>query len=160
MEKISNFFERILQIIEYYNIKSVNDFAKTYLGYASSEKINRLKDSSKNPSFEILQDISNKFEEISPDWLLMGKGEMLRNSPKITVNGDKNFANNGQVINSRIDYRDIHSDSPDVLRAQIDLLDERIKEKDAQIKEKDAQIKEKDAQIKDLHEIIKQLSQK
>ena len=39
-----------------------------------------------------------------------------------------------------IDNRHYYSDSPDVLRAQIDLLDERIKEKDAQIKEKDAQI--------------------
>lgn len=152
MENFPNFFERILQIIDYYNIKSVNDFAKNYLGYTSSEKINRLKDASKNPSFEILQDISNKFEEINVEWLLMGKGEMLRNSPKNTVIGDNNFANNGQVINSHIDYRDI-SDSPDVLRSTIDLLDERIKEKDAQIKEKDAQ-------IKDLHEIIKQLSQK
>ena len=160
MEKFSNFFERILQIIEYYNIRSINDFAKNYLGYASSEKINRLKDPSKNPSFEILQDISNRFEEISPDWLLMGNGEMLRNSPKITVNGDKNFANNGQLINSHIDYRDIHSDSPDVLRAQIDVLDERIREKDAQIREKDAQIREKDAQIKELLNIISQMSKK
>ena len=39
-----------------------------------------------------------------------------------------------------IDNRQYFSDSPDVLRAQIDVLDERIKEKDAQIKEKDAQI--------------------
>jgi transcriptional regulator with XRE-family HTH domain len=53
-----------------------------------------------------------------------------------------------------IDNRQYYSDSPDVLRAQIDLLDERIKEKDAQIKEKDAQIKEKDAQIAKLLEIL------
>lgn len=45
------------------------------------------------------------------------------------------------VTNSPIDNRHYYSDSPDVLRAQIELLDERIKEKDAQIKEKDAQIK-------------------
>ena len=60
------------------------------------------------------------------------------------------------------DNRSYYSDSPDVLRAEIDKLDriieekeERIKEKDAQIKEKDAQIKEKDAQIKTLLEILK-----
>ena len=58
--------------------------------------------------------------------------------------------------NSKVDARKYYSDSPDVLRAQIDEKDrliiekeERIKEKDAQIKEKDAQIKEKDAQIKE-----------
>ena len=56
--------------------------------------------------------------------------------------------------NSPIDNRHYYSDSPDVLKAQIELLDERIKEKDAQIKEKDAQIKEKDAQIKQLLDIL------
>ena len=45
----------------------------------------------------------------------------------------------GNASHSTIDNR--QSDSPDVLRAQIDMLDERIKEKDAQIKEKDAQIR-------------------
>ena len=67
--------------------------------------------------------------------------------------------NSGVVINGggnhgSIDNRHYYSDSPDVLRAQIDLLDERIREKDAQIKEKDAQIKEKDAQIKQLLDIL------
>ena len=57
------------------------------------------------------------------------------------INGNGNIANNGDINNSgTIDMRSYNSDSPDVLRAQIDLLDERIKEKDAQIKEKDAQI--------------------
>ena len=67
--------------------------------------------------------------------------------------------NNGVVVNgdnvaSPIDNRHYYSDSPDVLRAQIEVLDIRIKEKDAQIKEKDAQIKEKDAQINRLLDIL------
>ena len=41
-----------------------------------------------------------------------------------------------------IDRRQYYSDSPDVLKAQVDLLEERIKEKDSQIKEKDSQIKD------------------
>lgn len=49
---------------------------------------------------------------------------------------------NGNNSNSPIDNRHYYSDSPDVLRAQVELLEERIKEKDAQIKEKDAQIKQ------------------
>ena len=61
---------------------------------------------------------------------------------------------NNSIKHSPIDNRQYYSDSPDVLRAQIEILDERIKEKDAQIKEKDAQIKEKDAQIKQLLEIL------
>ena len=79
-----------------------------------------------------------------------------QNSANSTIIGDGNIANNGDINNSTInqDLRHYYSDSPDVLRAQIDLLDERIKEKDAQIKEKDAQIKEKDAQINKLLEIL------
>ena len=60
------------------------------------------------------------------------KGNVI-NGSGVVVTGDN--------TNSPIDNRHYYSDSPDVLRAQIELLDERIKEKDAQIKEKDAQIK-------------------
>ena len=80
---------------------------------------------------------------------------------------DPNFSlfneNGVQVVgenSGNIDNRQYYSDSPDVLRAQIDLLDERIKEKDAQIKEKDAQIKEKDAQIARLLGVIEKMSAK
>ena len=74
----------------------------------------------------------------------------LSTSNSVVINGRNHLTNS--TINQ--DNRQYYSDSPDVLRAQIDLLDERIKEKDAQIKEKDAQIKEKDAQIKQLLDIL------
>lgn len=78
MKEKSIFFERISQIIDYYGIKSVNSFALDYLKYDSSEKINRLKRSNTNPSYEILCDIANKFEEIDMNWLLLGLGHMLK----------------------------------------------------------------------------------
>jgi hypothetical protein len=77
-EKKSTFFERISQVIDYYKIKNVKSFACDYLGYNSSQKINRLKEKNTSPSYEILNDISNKFENINPEWLLTGKGKMLR----------------------------------------------------------------------------------
>lgn len=73
----SNFFEKILQVIDYYGIKNVSEMADL-LGYSSSEKLNRLKKEGANPSVDILRDISNKFDKINTDWLLTGKGEMLR----------------------------------------------------------------------------------
>ena len=78
---------------------------------------------------------------------------MFATSPTVGDNNSGVVINNG-VNHGHIDNRHYYSDSPDVLRAQIDLLDERIREKDAQIKEKDAQIKEKDAQLKQLLDII------
>lgn len=77
-KKVSNFFERINQIIDYYDIKSVRDFAINYLGYDSSEKINRLKGERTSPSYEILQDITNKFDKIDANWLLTGNGSMTK----------------------------------------------------------------------------------
>jgi phage repressor protein C with HTH and peptisase S24 domain len=73
----SNFFERILQIIEFYNIKNVSEFAKKNLGYDSPEKINRLKKDGAKPSYDIIQDISNAFEELNSGWLVTGKGKMI-----------------------------------------------------------------------------------
>ena len=54
------------------------------------------------------------------------------------------FVNSGTLNDSTVDQRQYFSDSPDVLRAQVDALEERIREKDAQ--------------IKDLHAIILNLS--
>lgn len=82
--KKSNFFERLEQIIDYYGVKNVNDFAINYLGYKSSQKINRLKEENTSPSFEILNDITNKFENLNPGWLLTGKGKMINEDQEAT----------------------------------------------------------------------------
>ena len=48
------------------------------LGYKSSEKISRLfRDGGAKPSYDIIYDISNKFE-INTDWLITGRGSMLK----------------------------------------------------------------------------------
>ena len=116
-----------------------------------------IKNMRKSVSPDKLQSIVQKFPELNPGWLMAGEGNMLKGN--VNVSGDNsgvvitgsNRLNNSPIHN---DNRHYYSDSPDVLKAQIELLDERIKEKDAQIKEKDAQIKEKDAQIKQLLDIL------
>ena len=100
--------------------------------------------------------IQEKFPNVNTDYLLTGKGNI---SGTVNMNNGDNttgvvIQGQNSLTNSPIDNRHYYSDSPDVLKAQINLLDERIKEKDAQIKEKDAQIKEKDAQIKKLLDIL------
>lgn len=83
MVKNSNFFERLTQVIDFYNIKSINSFAVDYLNYDSSEKINRLKKASAKPSFDILKDISNRFDNINMNWLISGQGNMLNDENNI-----------------------------------------------------------------------------
>lgn len=76
---------------------------------------------------KILLQVKKMFDEYGAPF-----AQISSNSGSVILSGNNSTGN--------IDNRQYYSDSPDVLRAQIDLLDERIKEKDAQIKEKDAQI--------------------
>lgn len=80
---MNDFFKRIMQLSESKGFKNISDFAKNGLNYASSEKINRLKKENNKPSFEILLDISNKFEDIDLNWLITGR-------EKTSINDDLN----------------------------------------------------------------------
>lgn len=91
MKEKNTFFDRITQIIEFKGIKSVNEFALNYLNYDAPQKINRLKQDGKNPSYEIILDIVNKFEEINPEWLLTGNGSMLKEGKNIDTNPVASF---------------------------------------------------------------------
>ncbi len=70
MKKNTNIFEKITQISNYYGFTSINSFALNGLGYKSSEKINRLRNPAKKPSFDIIKDISNKFVDVDLNWLV------------------------------------------------------------------------------------------
>ena len=148
--------ERILLFIEAEGITKAEFERRSQL---SNGYINNIKGS---VGTEKIENILKAFPDLNREWLMSGTGQMKKSIPNIIQQGDNNINNSGIIKNSTIDNRSYYSDSPDVLRAEIDKLDriisekeERIKEKDAQIKEKDAQIKEKDAQIKTLLEILK-----
>lgn len=76
----STFAQRLEKIMAHLEVNQ-SGFASR-LGYDSPEKISRLLRKSKNdkpamPSFEIVADISNKFDWLNCGWLLTGKGEMI-----------------------------------------------------------------------------------
>jgi len=95
MKENSNLFQRICQIIDYYEIKSLNAFALDHLKYTSSEKINRLKKQNANPSFDILCDIATRFEQIDMNWLLLGVGNMLKDD---TVNSESDMKYDIKIV--------------------------------------------------------------
>lgn len=77
MKENTNIFERFLLIAEHYKLSGVQGLSNE-LGYKSSEKIYRLNRSEKaRPGFDILLDISNKFENLNMAWLISGKGDMI-----------------------------------------------------------------------------------
>lgn len=75
MEKKSNIFERILQVAELKGLKNVSDLAD-YLGYSNPEKLYRLgRNPDAKPSFDILEDLTNKFEKLNMRWVISGEDE-------------------------------------------------------------------------------------
>ncbi len=81
---------RIKELMSYYSINSLT--LSKELGYKSSEKISRLfRDGGAKPSYDIIYDISNKFE-INTDWLITGRGSMLKNEG-VALMGDKEGEN-------------------------------------------------------------------
>lgn len=124
--------EKIKKYLEYKQV-SKNQFYK-----ATGLSVGFL-DSGTSLGADKLKIIINAFPDLSLPWLLLDEGDMI-GKPSVSADNNSGVIINGANRNSPIDNRHYYSDSPDVLRAQIEMLDDRIKEKDAQIKEKDAQI--------------------
>lgn len=167
---MTNFFDRFLQIADYKGYKNPSDFAKNGLGWTSSEKINRLKDNSKKPSVDILIEISNKFDDINPEWLLLGKGEMKKNTGNISIGGDnKGIANTGVIAgDSNVTINKGESSTENNTEDINNLLDSYNTNKGVEIdrlqalyttmlESKDAIIEEKNLLIQELKEQIQEL---
>jgi hypothetical protein len=85
---------------------NVNSFSKE-IGYSNNNvTIGRIiSDKEKMPSAETMQKISNRFTDVNLDWLLTGKGKMLKshyqhnevqnNSGVVGISGDGNSISNG-----------------------------------------------------------------
>ena len=139
LNKNTNFFDLINQLIENQGIKNVNIFATKHLNYKSPEKINRLKDSSKKPSYTILSDIKTYFPDVNMNWLLTGEGEML-------------IANQNELIGNSEENND-----PKYLRLEIKGLKGEIKIQEKLIITQEKTISTKEELIKKLNVQIKSL---
>lgn len=91
------FYTRLVQIAESKGFKSLNDFALRGLSYESSSKLARLKNNNAKPSVDILEDISNKFQDINLHWFITGVGSMdLQN--QISIVTDSNSVYQSKLI--------------------------------------------------------------
>lgn len=77
MKEKSNINERILYLIEFKANNNKKKFAEM-IGYAPQVISNIVSGRKTKPSFEVIHSIISSFVDINPDWLLTGKGEMLR----------------------------------------------------------------------------------
>jgi hypothetical protein len=75
LKNISTVFDRVLFIIEKKGLKNVPDLADA-LGYESPQKIYRLGQAENaKPSYDIIQDFSNLFDDLNLRWFITGEGE-------------------------------------------------------------------------------------
>lgn len=85
MTKKTNFFERLHVICEINGIKNMQELARK-LGYTSAEKLYRLeRDPNNKPSFQMLIDLSNLFEDLDMNWVLTGVGDYKNSKHAIEV---------------------------------------------------------------------------
>lgn len=79
MNEKSNINERILYLIDFKASSNKKKFSEM-IGYAPQVISNIVSGRKTKPSFEVIHKILSSFVDISADWLLTGKGEMLRAS--------------------------------------------------------------------------------
>ncbi|MDR0606555.1 MAG: helix-turn-helix transcriptional regulator [Bacteroidales bacterium] len=106
-------------------------------------------DAKAQPKIATLQKISEYFDISIDDLINKDISKVMQNANNNIGNGQQIIANHVQgSINA--DNRQYYSDSPDVLRAQIDERDRLIVEKEKILNEKDERIREKDERIREL----------
>lgn len=71
-------FERLEYIAECKGLNGITGLAE-YLGYNSPQKLYRLKNNDARPSYDIIADFSNKFEDLNLRWFVLGIGEPFLN---------------------------------------------------------------------------------
>jgi phage repressor protein C with HTH and peptisase S24 domain len=75
METSANVSERIGMLLKHYNLNANSVTAK--LGYSTTSKMYKILQGAE-PSYPTLVDFLKEFPEVSSDWLVLGKGPMLR----------------------------------------------------------------------------------
>lgn len=98
-QKNTDISERILQLIDNLGV-SINEFSKI-LGYNRSQAIYDMKNGKAKPSFDFFYRLLNSeySDIINIEWIVTGRGEMLRGGVGVVQSGNINMqgTNNGNV---------------------------------------------------------------
>jgi plasmid maintenance system antidote protein VapI len=81
---------RVLKVIDNSGLTAAEFALKVGI---QSAQISHIKSGRNKVSLEIVQRILANFDEINPDWLILGKGEMYRNSSKTFENQENKIEN-------------------------------------------------------------------
>jgi hypothetical protein len=107
-------------------------------------------DKNDNINSDKIEIIVSNYPDLNLDWLITGKGEILKNNTSIVNSSGIVIQGTNTLKDSNIDNRRYYSDSPDILKAQIDDKDKLLREKDERLREKDEYIVELKERIQEL----------
>lgn len=96
--------DRLKQIIDYYNI-TTNNFSQK-IG-VSEGAIRKAMTQNTTLRSDTLDKISQNFADINIDWLVTGRGEMLRNDqPQTTTHSDENVSRLISILENTLKEKD------------------------------------------------------
>ena len=104
MIKNLNINERILQIIVNQYNNNQKKFAES-INYSAQVVFNIVSGRKTNPSFEVLSAIISTNDDINSEWLLTGKGSMLKSDVAVLISSQKGI-NYKDVADARLEIID------------------------------------------------------
>lgn len=111
----NTFYDRLLQIMNYLNVDSFRGFAKKIdISYSKFQSYQR----GSQPGIDVLDKIISIYPEVNAEWLVTGKGKMLKESD---INSDDDIDILTEVITNQ--------------KQEISDLKTQIREKDKQLGE-------------------------
>ena len=123
MKKNTTISERIIQITDFLGI-SVNDFAKK-IGYNRSQAVYDVINGKSKPSFDFFDKLYNSeySEKFNYEWLLTGKGNMLKEEvvkENVLREPEENYG---------IDYKELYLREKEI----VDILKKQIRDLELQL---------------------------
>lgn len=95
MKKISIQKKRIIQFLEYKGITKNKFYVETGISNGTLDKVSGL-------SLETVEKFYNVYPEINPDWLITGKGEMIKSEKNLNI-----ISNNRKTKDGKVDEQEI-----------------------------------------------------
>ena len=150
MKNFPSVNDRILYLIENQLSGNKKKFAER-IGFAPQVVFNIVSGRKSKPSFDVLEAIISSFDEISPEWLLTGKGAMLRgqSAPEVAPPPSEpafpGFIEEIKSLSVKVGRLEAENEH---LRAAIEAKQKEIEAQRREIEARQKEIEDKERQIK------------
>ncbi len=111
--------DRFKEVIKYSGLNKSN-FAKKINTPTST--INNILSRNSKPNVDILNEVINSFGDINAEWLLTGKGQMLKPDDKTIIQGN----NENNIVNSNISTAENVNELIKMFQQQLAIKDKQI----------------------------------